>query len=265
MNPLKYVSAPVPDDCTLKISPSSFGSFITTPWNWYRQQILGLDKFEYNTMSVTGTIVHYCAEMVAKDQEVNEDYIEEYISSHEENENYCQQTVRDNWYEMAAVLINSYVILEKCNYLATEKEVFSEVSKGIYAAGTLDAIQGSKSDCMLVDYKTYSSKTKPKTIPYNYKYQLMVYAWILRKLGYEVTRVRLVYVNRRIDGGLSEKTGKPLKSYPPEVTVLTEVITEEDFDFIESMLELCGDSIKVAEEHTELTHLIFHDPRLKNK
>jgi RecB family exonuclease len=263
MNKLDYVSASVPEDCIQKISPSSFASFITRPWQWYRQQIQGLDKFEYNTSSVIGTIVHYCAEQVAKDLEVNEEEIEAYINQFEENENYDKDIVRLNWYNMASVLINNYVMENKENYFEVEKQYCALIGDGVYASGTSDVIQGSLEDCMIVDYKTYNSKTQPKSISADYKYQLLVYCWILRKLGYNVTRIRLVYVNRRIDGGISEKTGKPLKSYESEVTVLTETVTDEDLEYIDNMLNLCRETILVSNKHPELRHIIWHDSRAK--
>ena len=162
---------------------------------------------------------------------------------------------------MAEELVNSYVLEHKM--LSVEEQVGHEIMDGYAAAGQIDRLEGHKEDCMIVDYKTYNSKTKPKAFPQYYKYQLLVYAWILTKLGYNPTRIRLVYVNRYIDGGISDKTGKPLKSYPPEVTVLTEVITEEDLDFINGLLELAVDSVEAAKDHPELRHVIFHDPRLK--
>jgi hypothetical protein len=264
MNKLDYVSAPVPEDCVFKISPSSFASFISRPWQWYRQQIQGLDVFEYNTSSVIGSVVHYCAETVARGEEVDEEEILRYINKHEENENFCLATAHDNWYPMALELINNYVLVEKDTILEVEKAFAALVSNGVYAAGTVDLLQGEIEDCMLTDYKTYSSKIKPKSIPADYKYQLLVYCWILKKLGYNVTRVRLVYVNRPIDGGISEKTGKPLKSYPPELTILTEIVTDEDLEYIESMLMLCKDTLEASEKYPELLHIIWHDARLLN-
>jgi len=262
-NPLDYISTPAPDDCKVKISPSSFGFFVEKPWLWYRQNILGLDKFTYSTSSVLGTIVHYVAEQVMLDQEVDENAIEEYIEKHEENEEYSKDVVRSQWYAMALELVNTYVLPNQPTLLNAELPVCAEVAKGIYAAGTLDLLEGTKEDAMLTDYKTYNSKTKPKSIPFSYRYQLMVYAWVLRKLGYNVTRIRLVYINRNIDGGVSEKTGKPLKSYPPEVTVLTESISDEDFDFIENQLLLCAETLEATEKHPELEHVLWHDRRLK--
>lgn len=262
-NPLDYVSAPVPEGCKFKISPSSFGYFIEKPWMWYRQHVLGLDVFEYSTSSVLGTVVHYVAEQVASGNEVNEEHIEEYIEKHEENEDYCKDTVRANWYQMAEVLVNNYTLTDQCNVFEVEQQVYAEIAKKIIAAGTFDLLEGEKDDCMLTDYKTYNSKSKPKAITSIYRYQLLVYVWILRKLGYNVTRIRLVFINRNIDGGISEKTGKPLKSYPPEVTVLTESVTDEDMEFIESQLNLCVETLEASEKYPELRHVIWHDMRNK--
>ncbi len=261
MSELNYVPAAVPDDCALKISPSSFASFIERPWQWYRTQIQKLDVFEYNTSSVIGTIVHYCAEKVAKGEEVNEDAIEEYINSMEENDNYNREEARNAWYPMASTLINSYVMQEKETYLQIEEQVCSPIGDGFYVAGTLDVLQGTKEDCMITDYKTYNSKVKPKSISPGYRYQLLSYAAALIAEGYNVTRIRNVYINRNIDGGVSEKTGKPLKSYPPEVTVHTETVVQEDIDYINSMLQLCKDSVLATGKHPELSHIIWHDTR----
>lgn len=261
-NPLIYVPAPIPDDCDFKFSPSSFAKFISTPHSWYRTEVLGEEGFTYNTSTVIGTIVHYCAEMVARGRDVCEDTVDEYIDSFETNEDYDPDVVRHHWKAMAEELVNSYVLEHPV--LEVETQVAAKVGLTYAAAGTFDRLEGSKQECMIVDYKTYNSKTKPRAITQAYKYQLLVYSWILRRLGYNVTRIRLVYVNRNIDGGISEKTGKPLKSYPPEVTVLTETITDEDIAFIGSLLDLAVDSVEAAKAHPELVHVIFHDPRLKN-
>jgi RecB family exonuclease len=219
------------------------------------------DVFDYNTASVLGTIIHYCAEKVAKNEEVDIDEIERYISKHKPNDDYDPAVVRAQFTNMAERLVNDYVLGRE--FLEIETQVKAEIKNSFYAAGTLDVLEGTKDDCLLVDYKSYSSKQKPKTIPQNYKYQLLTYAWILNKNGYNVTRVRLVYVNRHIEGEMSPTgNGKQLKSYPPEVTVLTETITSEDIDFIDGLLNLCVDSCLASDKHPELNHVIWHDPRL---
>ena len=260
-NPLAYVEAPVPDDCVFKISPSAFANFVSSPHKWYRSEVLKVDVFEYNTSSVLGTVVHYCAEQVAKGEDVDKKAIEDHVLSLKPKEDYEPQVVLDNYVMMAETLVNDYVL--ENDYLEVETQHCIEIKNKVYAAGTVDALHGTKEDCMIGDYKTYNSKTAPKTIPAYYKYQLLTYAAILMAKGYNVTRIRLIYVNRNIDGGLSEKTGKPLKSYPPTVTVLTETITNDDLDFIEGLLELCVDTLEASNAHPELNHVIWHDPRLK--
>lgn len=257
---LDYVSTPIPGDGVFKFSPSSFAKFIERPHQWYREEVLGEDKFSYNTASVLGTIVHYCAEKVAKQEEVDVDEIERYISKHKATEDYDPNIVRNQYIDMAECLVNDYV--NGREFLEVESQLQAPVKDGFWAAGTLDALEGSMTDCMLVDYKSYSSKTKPRAIPQHYKYQLLVYSWILMQCGYNVTRVRLVYVNRNIEGEISEKTGRRMKSYPPEVTVLTETIEQSDIDFIEGLLHLAVDSCQASKLHPELAHVIWHDPRL---
>jgi hypothetical protein len=258
---LDYVSTPIPESGIFKFSPSSFAKFVERPHVWYREEVLGEDKFTYNTASVLGTIIHYCAEKVGKGQDVDTDEIEKYIDKHTPSDDFDPQIVRDQYVGMAEKLVNDYV-LERPTFLKIEEQFCAEVKDDFYAAGTLDVLEGEKDDCMITDYKSYSSKTKPKTIPAHYKYQLLVYAWILRSLGYTVNRLRLVYINRDIEGEISEVTGKRKKSYPPEVTVLTETIEEESFDFIEGLLNLAVDSCLAGHKHPELVHVIWHDPRL---
>ena len=257
---LDYVSTPIPEEGVFKISPSAFSKFVERPHVWYREQILKEDGFTYNTSSVLGTIVHYCAEKVAKNEEVDLDEIERYINKHSPHDEYDPSVVRAQFRAMAERLVNDYVLDRE--FLEVEKQVCAEVKEGFYAAGTLDILEGSKDDCLLGDYKSYSSKTKPRTIPQHYKYQLLVYAWILKKLGYTVTRIRLIFINRHIEGEISEKTGKQLKSYPPEITELTENIEQTDLDFIEGLLNLCVDSCLASNDFPELNHVIWHDPRL---
>lgn len=244
-----------------RISPSSFSSFMSYPHQWYREKLLGEEGFTGNTSSVIGTIVHYCAECYAKDIEINKEEIEQYISNHQLHPDVETSIVRSQWLPMAETLINDYVRYNK----PTEVEPFVkyELQPGYFPSGSIDNITGD----IIVDYKTYNSKTKPRGIPQNYKYQLLIYAYICRKLGKQIDRIRLVYVNRTIDGTyISDKTGKQCgKIHPPEVTVFTEMITQDDMDFIESLLNLCIESVMKVKEDPSLAYLIFRDYRLKEK
>ena len=266
MNPLEYDNKKeyLPDDCKLNISPSGFAAFIQRKHQWYRENILKEDGFTGSTSSVLGTVVHYIAECVATETNVDKDAIEEYVFDNaKRDEEICYDTVMNNFEDMATVLINDYVLPNMGNYLEVESVHMASLGNGIYASGKLDVLEGEKDDCCVVDYKTYNSKSTPKVIPQNYKYQLLVYAYLLKQNGYNPSRVKLVYINRNIDGGVSEITGKPLKSYPPVVTVLVEAITDEDMEFIEGLLGLCKDTVTASEKYPELRHVIWADPRLK--
>ena len=261
--PLGYTDIVLPEKAVFKVSPSQFSKFITEPHNWYREQVLKEKGFTHNTSSVLGTVVHYCAEMASTNNPVDKEAIEKYVYGHAPNDEFDPDVVMHNYPAMAMCLVNDYVMRNKDYYLSVESQHFAEIRDGYYAGGSIDVIQGDKSDAMIVDYKTFSSKTMPKAIPSYYKHQLLTYAYILKKNGYNVSRIRLVYVNRNIDGGYSEKTGKPFKSYPPVVTELTECIDDGDMEFITSCLELCVDTLQATKKHPELTHVLWHDRRLK--
>lgn len=250
-----------------RISASQFNGFMEYPHYWYREQVLGEDGFQGNTSSVLGTCVHYIAEMVGKGEHPDVEQIEQYITNQstlddgKPNPDVDPDVVRDSYEQMATVLVNDYLL----ENMPTEVEPFvmHEILPGYFPSGSIDAING---DC-ITDYKTYSSKTKPKAIPKNYRYQLLIYAYICGMMGKDIQRIRLVYVNRPIDGRyISEKTGKQCgKIHPPEVTVLTECIDSDDMDFIESLLKLCAESVETVKENPWLAYLIFRDRRLKEK
>ncbi len=252
-----YTGADQLPEGIFRISPSSFSTFMERPHIWYREQVLGEGKFEGNTASVIGTLVHYVAEKVAKKEKVDKDEMAQYVVNQTDNEDVDTAVVLRDYVLMAERLVNDYVL--KQTPTAIEDFVAYNLGDDVWVAGSVDVLDNG----CIVDYKTYNSKSKPKGIPMNYRYQLLLYAYIYTQLGIEVDRIRLVYVNRNIDGGISEKTGKALKSYPPEVTVLTESITKDDLDFIESCITLCKETYLKSLADPSLTHLLYRDMRLK--
>jgi len=252
-----------------RISASQFSKFIDKPWQWYREQILEEDLFEGSTSSYLGTIVHTGAERVSKGLDFTREDVEEFLSTIDDPE-IDKNEIREQYPLMLKTLINDYVLSNAKVFHEAEPFIAIDLGDGIEVGGSIDRIEiasvGAKPEdntYRIVDYKTYNSKTKPKAIPQHYRYQLLIYAYVYSKKVAPISEVRLVYVNRNIDGGFSEKTGKPLKSYPPEVTVLTEQVTQEDLNFIESMIMLCKETLLASEKHPELLHIIWHDPRLK--
>jgi len=240
-----------------RIGASSFSTFISRPWQFFKENVLNIGGFEGSTSSVIGTICHFVCEQKAQGKEPSLSEINQYIANQSSNPDVDAKVVNANWKPMAVELVNSYVLPNLGSYTAIEEFVTFDLGNDIYIGGSIDALQGDT----IVDYKTTSSKA-PSSIPSNYKQQLLVYAWVLKQLNRPMERIRLVYVNRPIDTRrISEKTGKPIgKLTLPEVTVLTEIITQEDISWIESMIYLARDKLLATEQYPELRNVIWHGP-----
>lgn len=251
-----------------RISASQFSTFVERPWQWYKEQVLGLGGFQGNTASTLGTIIHAIAERTAKGLSTSRDDIEEYLSTITDPD-IDKEEIRFQYPIMAKVLMNNYVLKYRQAMYEVEPFLELDLGDGISVGGSIDRVEATSwerddtpSSIRIVDYKSYNSKAKPRSIPQHYRYQLLVYAYVYTKLrGIPVEEVRLVYVNRYIDGGISSKTGKPLKSYDSEVTVLTEQICNDDLAFIESLIYLTKDKLLATERYPELAHLLWHAPK----
>ncbi len=248
-------------DNAFRISASGFNQFMGYPHQWFRETVLGEEGFTGNTASVIGTIVHYIAEQYAKGNHPDINEIEQYITNHEDNEDVDTYEVRSQYKAMGETLVNQYISQNPPSRV--EEFVSTELYPGIFPSGSCDAVDGEDT---IVDYKTYNSTTEPKAIPQAYRYQLLIYAYIYRQMGLDINRIRLVYVNRSIDTRrTSEKTGKPIgKIQLPRVTVLTEIIGDEDIEFIESVLRLCAETYIKYKESPDLAYLLYRDYRLRD-
>ena len=264
------------------ISPSQLHTFFDRPSQWYREQVLKEDaEFQGSTSSYLGSITHFVAEEFAKTGKVDKAEIYKYL-------------YRDLVSDKSEPLVDfddeeiaEYYLSEKadhpeidCNHILSQFKVMgnaliqylrqnmpdrmeeiiaSEVMANYYACGSADAVTGD----ILTDYKTTSALTAPSKIPYNYKLQLMEYAWVYRKLGVEINRIRIVWITQNQTGRVSPKTGKPMQDYPTTVTPITEMINEDDYDLIENHLNLVAESVQAAIDYPHLKHIIFKDMRLK--
>ena len=63
--------------------------------------------------------------------------------------------------------------------------------------------------------------------------------------------------------GISEKTGKPLKSYNAELHTLNHLITDEDWQLIDGCLSVIADSIQLWQARPEYRHILAQDNRLR--
>lgn len=260
----KYNDLDIPD-CSFRISPSSIGTFFNYPSIWYKDNVLGEKSFTASTASVLGTIVHACAESYAKNTPITRAMISTYIMETIKTQPITEspiliEEINSSYPSMAEVLINQYIAKNKPTEV--ESQIYAPILDDIYIGGSCDNRTGDT----VVDYKT-TSGTPPKTIPFNYKIQALAYAYIFRYNSIPINRIRIVYVTKPKDTrAISEKTGKPIgKIFPSELTVLTEVISDDDWIMIEQTLELIAETIKVSRSNPELVHLLFKSMKLKGE
>ena len=246
-----------------RISPSMIAKFTDKKWEWYQSQVLGNTEFNGNTATVLGTCVHRCAEVFTKCKTEEErafirDEIPAYINSFKDNPevdtNYCLE----QWKPMGQALIDYLRVFGIPD--RSEDAIAVKLMDGVYVGGTADAVIGNT----IIDFKTTSKLNVDDTyIPNNYKMQLLAYAYIYRKLGVDISSMRLVWITNNVVGRISEKTGKPMKDYPARVVPVTQVITEDDMRFIEDYLKLIGETYLKSKESPELIYLLYGDYRLK--
>lgn len=282
---LDYVSgASILPDGAFGISPSQLATFFSSPTQWYNEQVKGNKaEFQGNTSSYLGTIVHFIAESYTKtgtysESEIYKYLIKELCSELEDLPDFsdseaCQEYLLENADKPD---IDVSIILEKfedmgghlIDYLDkvgtpsnAEDLIKAEVKDGVYVSGSCDAYDADRKT--ITDYKTTSITSPKDTIPYNYKLQLLCYAYIYRALGYEVEKIEIVWVTQPQLNRISEKTGKPLKDYPCKVVTATHYLTPDDWEFIESVLYLVAETVKADKDYPELRHIIWKDYRLK--
>ena len=246
-HPFDYTVVPLPEDCKFKISPSSISKFFDYPDVWAKEHILGEQVFHGSTSTVLGSIVHGLAERYAKGLPSDRDLVEKYIRQFMFTPDVNAKEIRDNYPDMASLLINDYV--RKNKPTEVEQSLCAKVDdeSGIYLAGTCDNLTGT----MIVDYKTASKKPAGDNISYGYYLQLMAYAYLYRQTkGIIIDRIRLVYVIR------------PTKEYGPRLHVVTKVITEEHYKEFQTKLKIIIDSIKLYQQRPNLGHICFRSTAL---
>ena len=249
----KYESPVLPDDAIFRISPSQIGKFFEYPKVWYLENIKGdTPVFKGSTATITGTICHYIYECLTKKIDVDRESINSTLDEYKKT---CD--IQDvNWNQIkadyplvAGSVVNEYLLTanNKGCLIESEKQIASKVMDGIYVAGTIDRIEGD----VVVDFKTVSTKPNESSIPFHYKIQLLSYAYALRKKGYEINRIRIVY-------GI-----KPTKTLPARCVVVTENIDYVSEQLMNNTLKLIAESVLKVRENPELTYLIFKSYDLK--
>lgn len=249
---------------TFRISPSQVSRFLDSTSQWYREMLLNeAPEFTGSTASELGTCVHAAAAMYFDNKQVDYNAINAYINSITDTE-IEKSVIKDQIDPMVSALLSQFLTSTKATH--SEWFVHTEIIPGIVAAGSIDLYD--KHRATIYDYKTMGSLDNarvPTSFPRSYWFQQMTYAYILRKNGYPVDYVKLVYISRNNTGRVSEKTGKPLTDYPSAVNVITEPVTDESMAIIEGLLKLIADSVTLWNAQPELRYILAQDYRLKEK
>ncbi len=245
----EYNDVKIPDDGIFKISPSQINKFFEYPSIWYKEQILKEKQFTASTATVLGTIIHAFAEAFVKKEPSSREEAEEYITKIANSQPITEvginaQEITSLYPDMAMALINEYVRHNMPTDV--EYETCALVKDGVYVAGSVD----NRTNDIIVDYKNVSKKPSD-TIPFNYKIQLLAYAYADRSRGIFTDRIRLVY------------TVRPTKTLPIRVFEVTQMITDADWKLIEDTLELIADTVLLVKKQPELAYMLFKSMSLK--
>jgi len=244
---------------SFRISASGVSRFFTSTSSWFTENLTDMSEgFTGNTASVLGTLVHGHLEAYVKGETIEDSEVQEYLTT--------QSTVVDDLdinyieYQLPIMVQVALEYLQDTHLGIPERFIFKDLLPGVCVGGSIDL----HNDNVVIDYKTTSAKTAPKNIAYAHKIQLLTYAKLLRDEGTNITSMRIVYITTDIDGGISEKTGKPLKSYPSDVQILEEPILPEDLEMIDNIWNVIAESVVLFRDNPELRHILSQDMRLKN-
>ena len=243
---------------SFRISASGISRFFTSTSKWFAENLTNTaEGFKGSTASVLGTLVHGHLEAYVKGQIIEDSEIEEYLVMQsmiidELDVNYIK-------YQLPIMVSVAIEYLQDTELGTAERFIYKDLLPGICVGGSMDL----HTDNVVIDYKTTSAKTIPKNIAYAHKIQLLTYSKLLREQGINITTMRIVYITTDIMGAISEKTGKPLKSYPSDVQILEEAVLPDDLDMIDNIWNVIAESVALFRDRSELRHVIGQDMRLR--
>lgn len=268
MNKLDYSYGNLTIPGTFRISASQISNFFDFTNNWYRKNLLGEDVgFQASTSSVAGTCIHWAAENYIKDnlqltQEAKDEmyaYIDEQAAKFPDlvDPTQCREIISPMWRSL-----RDFIQLNPGGLVEPFLEV--EILPGITAGGSIDRLyipgdttiytdleQLRGKTVYIQDWKTTSTKyASDKSITQsamtkNYEWQLLVYAYVLKKAyNINVSAIQDVFITREYEGEISEKTGKRGKAYPSMIVPITKPVTQESLDFIESIINIVAHSVQ---------------------
>ena len=299
MTKLDYgYNAPQVQDNAFKISPSLIKDFGGTSSNeitlsdaaarphlWFRQQFMNEDKFDGNTVSIRGTMLHWLAQQYISNgileqddyNEMNQYLMQEIdrISQLPDVEPIDRQRILDTYPDMWDSLVTW---IDTHNLNRSEFYVSSQLSDHVIVQGQVDYTRVFQEDelddsnpylpavgsTIVGDFKSISTKTMKSSAEYAHILQAYVYAYCLQESGTNIGGVEITYIKEKSGGEISEKTGKPRKLYPAETKSFVRQYTDETHHFIGSYLHMIAETMEYFFKHPDTANILFKDQRLKD-
>ena len=233
----QYKDLVVPEGCH-KISPSQINKFFTEPSLYYKECIMREEnQFKGNTATTLGTICHYIFHCVLSGKSISREIINQQLEEYaklrieygmDTSENCIDiDEIKQNYPSISEVIVNDYILKSQAKTKKSEESILVHLTKDVVLGGTTDLIE----DDIICDFKIVGKKPDETVIPFNYKVQLLSYAYAFRQKGYDINRIRLIY-------GV-----KPTKTLPARCYVVTEEITSEHDKLIDDTLKLITDGL----------------------
>lgn len=243
-----------------RISPSQASLFFDKTSEWWRSHLLKEDpSFMGSSFSELGNCVHTAAEMYVDTGRYTSEDIDAYINSLDNT--YDKDFIKLQYPAMADALISQFLQFNIPSH--TEHFLWKEVLPNIGVGGSIDHIDVKNK--VLRDYKTTNSLTPPDKFSRNYYFQQMLYWWLCKQNGIHITQLELIFITTNQVGRISDKTMKPLKDYPSNVTVVTHVVTEHDMNLIESIIDLIANSVQLWNTTPSIRWALAQDWRLHSQ
>jgi len=262
---------------TFRINASSIGNFFDHTPAWYQEKFNNVKAFSGSQASVLGTSLHRLAELYSIHGTISaedRDEIYEYMdlqACDDIDPNQIRTDIRPMWEQLKLHLQSNPSSLN-------EPFIYHQLATNLIVGGSIDSLidltdPGATYESLadlpqshqykIVDYKSTSAKSPITRWSKSYKFQQLVYAWVLAQQGINVTQIELLFITKQQGGEISTKSGKPLKLYPSTTYQLTEPVTPDDLTFIGQIIELISDSVQLFNNQPELQSVIAQDNRWK--
>jgi len=246
----------------LRIGASSLPGYFTYTGSFFKELLHGEKGFIGSTPSVLGSVSHYCLECYVKDELIDFDEIDKYLTKQSTIVDDLDVSYIKEQYPIMVRTAQQYLSTVNMNEAVTERFITTEVRPGIYIGGSIDLLTRDTDGSLIInDYKTTSSNSVASMV-YQYEMQLLVYMYVLHKLDEKVSIIRTINITTSKTGRVG-KTGKPLPDQPSKVIIHERAITPEDYEKMAAVFDIVSESVEMYIANPQMRGVIAQDNRVK--